>query len=207
MPADVFWQDFLELLVEVGDFGGPYRQEAELLLHAGVGSDADLVATLARALHSEYASARLAFRARGILGLRAYAQVAAGAVDRFAATATVLGSEDWQPLDRARYYDMAALAKERELGGVQGDAWRSIRRGELYISHRGPQEVAAAGRPHRLRIRARCRGERLLLERGYEQVDIPRGRAGHALRPETASRGGRPLIQRCTVPTLDARQW
>ncbi|MEV8562851.1 hypothetical protein AB0478_41795 [Streptomyces sp. NPDC051917] len=99
MPADVFWQDFLELLVEVGDFGGTYLQEAELFLHAGVGSDVDLVETLARALHSEYASARLDFRAREILGLRAYAQVAAGAVDRFAATATVLGSEDWQSLE------------------------------------------------------------------------------------------------------------
>ncbi|WP_369363200.1 hypothetical protein AB5L52_08690 [Streptomyces sp. CG4] len=99
MPADVFWQDFLELLVEVGDFGGTYRQEAELFLHAGVGSDVDLVETLARALHSEYVSARLDFRAREILGLRAYAQVAAGAVDGFAATATVLGSADWQPLE------------------------------------------------------------------------------------------------------------
>ncbi|MBX7551269.1 SDR family NAD(P)-dependent oxidoreductase [Streptomyces sp. tea 10] len=44
-------------------------------------------------------------------------------------------------------------------------------------------------------------------ERGYEQVGIPRNRADRALGPETASRGGRPLIQRSTVPTLDARQW
>jgi hypothetical protein len=97
MPADVFWQDFLELLGEVGDFGGTSRQEAELFLHAGVRGDLDLVETLACALHGEYASARWDFRAREILGLRAYAQVAAGAVDRFTATAAVLGSEDWQP--------------------------------------------------------------------------------------------------------------
>ncbi|MEV6057249.1 hypothetical protein [Streptomyces sp. NPDC052107] len=61
--------------------------------------DLDLVETLACALHSEYASARWYFRAREIQGLRAYAQVAAGAVDRFTATAAVLGSEDWQPLE------------------------------------------------------------------------------------------------------------
>ncbi|WP_406724558.1 hypothetical protein WJ438_07780 [Streptomyces sp. GD-15H] len=59
----------------------------------------DLVETPACALHSEYVSARWDFRAREILGLRAYAQVAAGAVDRLTATATVLGSEDWQPLE------------------------------------------------------------------------------------------------------------
>ncbi len=99
MPANVFWQDFLELLGEVGDFGGTYQQEAELFLHAGVRSDVDLVETLTRTLHSEYAAARWDFRAREILGLRVYAQVAAGAVDRFTATATVLGSEDWQPLE------------------------------------------------------------------------------------------------------------
>lgn len=99
LPADVFWQDFLELLGEVGDFGGTYRQEAELFAYAGVQGDLDLVEALASALHSEYASARWDFRAREIVGLRAYAQVAAGAVDRFTATATVLGSEDWQPLD------------------------------------------------------------------------------------------------------------
>ncbi|GAB2468175.1 hypothetical protein [Streptomyces incanus] len=59
--------------------------------------------TLACALHSEYVSARWDFRAREILGLRAYAQVAAGAVDRLTATATVLGSEDWQPLALVSY--------------------------------------------------------------------------------------------------------
>ncbi|MFD5656843.1 hypothetical protein [Streptomyces hirsutus] len=57
-------------------------------------ADLDLVETPACALHSEYVSARWDFRAREILGLRAYAQVAAGAVDRLTATATVLGSED-----------------------------------------------------------------------------------------------------------------
>ncbi|MCF3135873.1 hypothetical protein [Streptomyces olivochromogenes] len=99
MPADVFWQDFLELLGEVGDFGGPYRQEAELFVHAEVQGDLDLVETLACALHSEYALARWDFRARESLGHRAYAQVAAGAVDQFTATAAVLGSQDGQPLE------------------------------------------------------------------------------------------------------------
>ncbi|MGI5135539.1 hypothetical protein [Streptomyces sp. CA-106110] len=99
MPPEVFWQDFLELLGEVSDVGGTHRQEAELFVHAGVGGDLDLVETLVCALHNEYASARWDFRACEILGPRAYPQVAAGEVDRFTATATVLGSEDWQPLE------------------------------------------------------------------------------------------------------------
>jgi hypothetical protein len=99
LPAEVFWQDFLEFVGEVGDFGGTSRQEAELFAHAGVRGDPDLVETLACALHSGVRLGPLGFRAREVLGLPAYAQVAAGAVDRFSVTATVLGSEDWQPLE------------------------------------------------------------------------------------------------------------
>lgn len=99
ISAVVFWQDFLELLGEVGNFGGTSRQEAELFTLAGVHNDVDRVETLACALHGEYASARWDFRARDILGHCAYAQVAAGSVDRFTATAAVLGSQNWPPLE------------------------------------------------------------------------------------------------------------
>ncbi|KAB1141712.1 hypothetical protein F7R91_31360 [Streptomyces luteolifulvus] len=99
IPAAVFWRDFLEVLGETGDFGGTFRQETQVFLHAGVQSDLELVDDLVAELHREYAAARWDFRALEILGRRAYAQVAAGAVDRFAATAALLGSEDWQPLD------------------------------------------------------------------------------------------------------------
>lgn len=99
VPAEVFWQDFLEVLGEVGDFGGTYRQETEVFLRAGVRSDLELVEALAAALHCEYAAARWGFRAREVLGRRAYAPVAAGTVDRFASTAALLGSEDWRSLD------------------------------------------------------------------------------------------------------------
>ncbi|WP_405644362.1 hypothetical protein [Streptomyces sp. NBC_00019] len=95
----MFWRDFLEVLGETGDFGGTFRQETQVFLHAGVQSDLELVDDLVAELHREYTAARWDFRALEVLGRRAYAQVAAGAVDRFAATAAMLGSEDWQPLD------------------------------------------------------------------------------------------------------------
>lgn len=99
IPDAVFWRDFLEVLCEVGHFGRTYRQETEVFARAGVQGNLELVEELVTALHTEYASARLDFRARDVLGHRARAQVAACAVDRFPDSATLLGSEDWQPLD------------------------------------------------------------------------------------------------------------
>ncbi|WSA75352.1 hypothetical protein OG930_06920 [Streptomyces sp. NBC_01799] len=96
------------MLGEVGNFGGIYRRETEVFRRAGVLNDLELVEALAAALHGEYAAARWDSRAREVLGQRAYAQVTAGTVDRFASTAALLGSEDWRPLDAVVVWRTAA---------------------------------------------------------------------------------------------------
>ncbi|MFF3359836.1 hypothetical protein ACFYWN_46490 [Streptomyces sp. NPDC002917] len=60
------------------------------------------------ALHGEYAAARWDFRAREVLGRRAYAQVAAGMVDRFASNRGPARLGDWRPLDAMVIWRTAA---------------------------------------------------------------------------------------------------
>ncbi len=55
----MFWPDFLEIAIMLGNYGILHRREAELFRRAGVASDLDFVCEVATGLHADYVAARM----------------------------------------------------------------------------------------------------------------------------------------------------
>ena len=88
IDPEVFWRDLLEWSIHADDYGLLNRIEGDILRHAGVGRELDLVETVLTDLTTEYAAERRTSHAAEAAVLRALAVVAAEAFDRFEATAT-----------------------------------------------------------------------------------------------------------------------
>lgn len=95
VPPEVFWPDFLEIVIMLANYGVVHRREVKLFRLSGVARDLDTVCEVAAGLHADYATARMTGHADEARVLYVHAIVAAAALDRFETTARQLGSVSW----------------------------------------------------------------------------------------------------------------
>jgi hypothetical protein len=143
IDPEVFWRDLLEWSIHADDYGLLNRVEVDILRHAGVGRELDLVETVLTDLTAEYAAGRMTSHAAEAAVLRALAVVAAEAFDRFEATATATanGVPTWVVLtlmiDAAAAHDRVNLANrlldlaDTVATGPRLQDWVHQRRAEL----------------------------------------------------------------------------
>lgn len=143
IDPEVFWRDLLEWSIHAEDYGLLNRIEVDILRHAGVRRELDLVETVLTDLTAEYAAGRSTSHVAEAAILRALAVVAAEAFDRFEATATATanGVPRWGVLtamiDTAAAHDHVSLAKrlldlaDTVATGPRLQDWVHQRRAEL----------------------------------------------------------------------------
>ena len=148
VALEVFWRDVLGWCVAASNYGLLHRREQDLLRRAGVGRDLDPVEMILTDLVSDYTAARMAWAVEEALTLRAYAVVAAGAINRFEPVATAIGARSWVAL--------AALVDAAVERGRLDTALRLLDAAEAAADTTGfdTSTTNVAGR-HRERIRGR----------------------------------------------------
>jgi hypothetical protein len=99
ITAEVFWRDLLQWSIMADNYGLLNDLEIDLLRSAGVRRDLDLTDATLADLAAEYTAARMDWHAEQAQELRAHAVVAADLLERFEATAAVIGSNSWYALD------------------------------------------------------------------------------------------------------------